>query len=112
MSNIKTTVYLDEGDYRALQAIAAARAESAAELIREAVRGFVAAYGESGAVRRVAESSPRYRAMPEPAPLSVPPLPSVVARLAEIQAMVREGPVLDTRPADEILGYDAHGLPT
>lgn len=28
-----------------------------------------------------------------------------------IQARVRELPVLDPRPADEILGYDAHGLP-
>ncbi len=35
--SIKTTVYLDEGDYRRLKAIARRRKSSAAELIREAV---------------------------------------------------------------------------
>lgn len=33
------------------------------------------------------------------------------AAVARIQAMVRELPVLDDRPAETVLGYDEHGLP-
>lgn len=114
MPTIKTTVYVDEADYRTLQALAAAGDRSAAELMREALHEYVqaqvaraAGHGGGGGV---AETSPRYRV--EAAPTAAAPLPSVASRLAEIQAIVREVPVLDTRPADEILGYDDLGLPT
>jgi predicted transcriptional regulator len=114
MPTIKTTVYVDEADYRTLQALAAAGDRSAAELMREALHAFVQAQVARGAGhgsgRAVAETSPRYRV--ETAPTAAAPLPSVASRLAEIQAIVREVPVLDTRPADEILGYDDLGLPT
>jgi antitoxin VapB len=33
------------------------------------------------------------------------------ARLKRIQDRVARLPVLDSRPPDEIIGYDAHGLP-
>ncbi len=36
----------------------------------------------------------------------------VAARLMSITARARSLPRLDPRPADEILGYDEHGLPT
>ena len=36
----------------------------------------------------------------------------VADRLRRLAAEVAEMPVLDARPADEILGYDEHGLPT
>lgn len=39
----KTTVYFDPDDYRRLQAIAKASGQPAAQLVREAVRQFVAA---------------------------------------------------------------------
>jgi predicted transcriptional regulator len=39
----KTTVYFDADDYRRLQAIAEAQGKPAAQLVREAVRSFVAA---------------------------------------------------------------------
>lgn len=114
MPTIKTTVYVDEADYRTLQALAAAGDRSAAELMREALHAFVEAQvartAGAAASRGVAETSPRYRV--EPAPPAAAPLPSVASRLAEIQAIVRELPVLDPRPADEILGYDDVGLPT
>jgi antitoxin VapB len=35
-----------------------------------------------------------------------------IAAMKEIAARVAALPVLDDRPADEILGYDEHGLPT
>jgi predicted transcriptional regulator len=114
MPTIKTTVYVDEADYRTLQALAAAGGRSAAELMREALHAFVqgqvsrTAAGDAG--RGIAETSPRYRV--EPAPPATALLPSVASRLAEIQAIVRELPMLDPRPADEILGYDDRGLPT
>ncbi|WP_343213646.1 ribbon-helix-helix protein, CopG family [Gemmatimonas sp.] len=114
MPTIKTTVYVDEADYRTLQALAAAGDRSAAELMREALHAFVEAQlsrtAGTAASRGVAETSPRYRV--EPAQPAAAPLPSVASRLAEIQAIVRELPVLDPRPADEILGYDDIGLPT
>ncbi|WP_396221900.1 hypothetical protein [Gemmatimonas sp.] len=40
-----------------------------------------------------------------------PPLPSVATRRAEIQAFMREIPMLDPRPAAAMLGHDNFGLP-
>lgn len=37
---------------------------------------------------------------------------AVLARVRRIQAEAARLPVLDPRPADELLGYDEHGLPT
>ena len=37
--------------------------------------------------------------------------PELVAEVAQIQALVRSLPDRDTRHPDEILGYDAFGLP-
>ncbi len=39
------------------------------------------------------------------------PEPKLVARMKAIAAELAHVPDLDTRPADEILGYDEHGLP-
>ena len=36
----------------------------------------------------------------------------VAGRLRRLAAEVAELPVLDDRPAEEILGYDEHGLPS
>jgi antitoxin VapB len=36
---------------------------------------------------------------------------AVYSTVAAIQSFVRELPVLDRRPEDEILGYDARGIP-
>jgi hypothetical protein len=36
----------------------------------------------------------------------------VAQRLQQLAAEARHLPVLDARPADEILGYGDHGLPT
>jgi hypothetical protein len=83
---------------------------SSAELIRQAIHDFVDARRSTTAVRRVAESSPRSRV--KSAPPASAPSPSITVRLAEIQAMVREQPLLDPRSADEILGYDEWGMPT
>jgi antitoxin VapB len=41
-----------------------------------------------------------------------PGLDSLVAEVAEIQAFVADLPDRDTRTAEEILGYDAAGLPS
>jgi predicted transcriptional regulator len=41
MGKVKTTVYLDDADYRRLKRLAASRDASAAELIRCAVSDFV-----------------------------------------------------------------------
>lgn len=38
--------------------------------------------------------------------------PGIGARLARLAAEVAEYPVIDRRPADKILGYDARGLPS
>ena len=51
MSTMKTTVYLDAGDYRRLKALAAAEGRSAADLIRAAVSEY--------AQRRAPERLPR-----------------------------------------------------
>jgi hypothetical protein len=40
MSTVKTTVYLDQADYRRLKALAASDGRSAAELIRAAVSEY------------------------------------------------------------------------
>ena len=42
MKTIKTTVYLDAGDYRTLKSLAADQKRSAAELVREAVAEYAA----------------------------------------------------------------------
>lgn len=42
MRKIKTTVYLNAGDYRRLRSLAAAEGRSAAELVREAVAEYAA----------------------------------------------------------------------
>lgn len=110
MSTIKTTVYLDEADYRALQARAVLEGRATAELIREAVRAF--ATQQTATARYVAEATPRYQARRSVEPTASTPLQSIADRLAEIQAIVREIPPLDTRTADEILGYDDRGLPS
>jgi hypothetical protein len=110
MSTIKTTVYLDEADYRALQDRAALEGRATAELIREAVRAFATQH--TATARYVAEATPRYQARRSVEPTASTPLPSIADRLAEIQAIVREIPPLDTRTADEIIGYDDRGLPT
>ncbi|MEI6739569.1 MAG: ribbon-helix-helix protein, CopG family [Gemmatimonadaceae bacterium] len=121
MSTIKTTVYLDADDYKALQALAAGRGCSTAELIRQAVHDVARAATPARGVRQVAERSPRYRARDEPDRRTTPPsttptpsapLPSLRERLAEIQAMLHALPVLDSRSAEEILGYDDAGVPT
>jgi len=52
--SIKTTVYLDEGDYRRLKAIARRRKRSAAELIREAVASYARREGGRSRPRSVA----------------------------------------------------------
>jgi antitoxin VapB len=40
-----------------------------------------------------------------------PPQPDLAERLMEIGRRMASLPDLDTRSADEILGYDEHGLP-
>jgi hypothetical protein len=52
MPQVKTTVYLDAGEYRRLKALAAAQGRSAAELIRMAV----AEYASRHAPRRMPAS--------------------------------------------------------
>ena len=39
------------------------------------------------------------------------PNPRLVARMRALAADLARVPDLDSRPADEILGYDEHGLP-
>jgi len=39
------------------------------------------------------------------------PDPDILAAIADVQRLVATLPDLDTRPADEILGYDEAGLP-
>jgi antitoxin VapB len=39
------------------------------------------------------------------------PRPSLASRVRAIQARAAQLPVLDTRTADEIIGYDDHGVP-
>jgi len=45
MATVKTTVYLDIGDYRRLRALAGAEGRPAAELIRDAVAEYVVRRG-------------------------------------------------------------------
>lgn len=46
MGRVKTTVYLDDAEYRRLKRLAEQRSTSAAELIREAVSHLLRAPGE------------------------------------------------------------------
>ena len=39
------------------------------------------------------------------------PAPTFVERLRELQRLIAAFPVLDLRSADEIIGYDEHGVP-
>ena len=47
MPTVKTTVYLDAGDYRRIKAIAGAEGRSTAELIRSAVSQYIASRGRA-----------------------------------------------------------------
>lgn len=51
---IKTTVYLDEADYRRLKAIARKKKRSAADLIREAVASYARRLGGRSRPRSLA----------------------------------------------------------
>jgi hypothetical protein len=44
--SLKTTVYLDEADYRRLKAIARAKGKAPAELVREAVAEYARRHGK------------------------------------------------------------------
>jgi antitoxin VapB len=37
---------------------------------------------------------------------------AMIRRLSALQAEVQTYPVIDSRPPEEIIGYDEHGLPT
>ena len=58
--------------------------------------------GEHEATITVAEQPPRPRGAPDP---------KLVARMRAIADELARVPDLDVRSADEILGYDEHGLP-
>ena len=58
--------------------------------------------GEHEATITIADRPPRPRDVPDPA---------LVARMRALADDLARGPDLDTRPANEILGYDEHGLP-
>ena len=59
--------------------------------------------GEHEATITVADRPPpRRRGAPDP---------RLVARMRALAADLARAPDLDPRPADEILGYDEHGLP-
>jgi antitoxin VapB len=38
--------------------------------------------------------------------------PSMIEQIRRLQVEARQHEIVDTRPAEEILGYDEHGLPT
>ena len=72
---------------RLARALAAATGESLTDAIREALRD------------RLERETHRARR-------------GMAAEVRRIQERVSNLPVLDERPADEILGYDSHGLPS
>ncbi len=72
---------------RLARALAAATGESLTDAIREALRD------------RLERETQRARR-------------GMAAEVRRIQERVSTLPVLDQRPADEILGYDSHGLPS
>ena len=53
MSALKTTVYLDPGDYRRLKAIARAEGKPPASLVRQAVAEFAERYGKKAKSRSI-----------------------------------------------------------
>lgn len=77
--------------------------------IERLARDLAAATGEP--VPRAVAAALRER-LARVARVAAPPAPRrALGTLADIQAYVAALPELDGRPADEILGYDAAGLP-
>jgi antitoxin VapB len=77
----------DEATDRLARELAAATGESLTEAIRRALE------------ERLARERRRSHAYP------------LVERVRRVQERLRQYPVVDARPADELLGYDEHGLP-
>ncbi len=53
MAQLKTTVYLDAGDYRRLKQLGRARGVATAQLVREAVAEYAASHGRRRLPRSV-----------------------------------------------------------
>lgn len=59
MDTLKTTVYLNAGDYRRLKLLARARGRTTADLVREAVARYAAEEGPRARPRSIASGGSR-----------------------------------------------------
>lgn len=119
---IRTTVRLPDELLEDAKEHARRTGRTLTQLLEHAVR---AELGRSATPSHVAERSPLYRARVDRAEressLQEQPARSaaqrerlatqMVEQVAQLQAFLRAQPDLDSRLPDEILGYDAHGLP-
>jgi hypothetical protein len=121
----RTTVRLPDDLLNEAKDLARQTGRTLTQLLEDAVRAELARTAMPKSMR-VAERGPRYTASAAfTAPLqgehvyatseAAPPNQLVReqlrAQVADIQAFVRTLPDRDTRSADDILGYDANGLP-
>lgn len=94
---------------RLARELAARSGESVEAVVREAVRARATYVANT-------EASPTDEHLHgrHDGPLARTPeeLAAVLGRVRAIQAEVARLPVLDPRSADDLLGYDEHGLPT
>ncbi len=118
----RTTVRLPDDLLNEAKDFARQTGRTLTQLLEDAVRAELARTVRPKSLR-VAEGAPRYAASTGaqhgehvyPIGDSAPPAQLVReqlrAQVADIQAFVRTLPDRDKRSADEILGYDANGLP-
>ena len=115
---IRTTVRLPDDLLETAKERARLTGRSLTQLLEDAVR---AELSHSPPSARVAERSPLYgvhrdqavlpRTNSERAESIASHRAQIAAQIAELQIFLRAQPNRDLRSADEIIGYDAHGLP-
>lgn len=115
---VRTTVRLPDDLLETAKERARLTGRSLTQLLEDAVR---AELSHSLPNARVAERSPVYRVhrdqpvLPQPGSEKVESTTwhraQIAAQIAELQNFLSEQPDRDRRSADEIIGYDAHGLP-
>ena len=104
---IRTTVRLPDDLLETAKERARLTGRSLTQLLEDAVR---AELSHSPPSARVAERSPLYRVDREAESIASHRA-QIAAQIAELQMFLREQPDRDFRSADEIIGYDAYGLP-
>ena len=104
---IRTTVRLPDDLLETAKERARLTGRSLTQLLEDAVR---AELSHSPPSARVAERSPLYRVDRE-VESNAWHRAQVAAQIAELQIFLRAQPDRDLRSADEIIGYDAYGLP-